>query len=117
VRFPVTFRFIVVAVLASIGWLGMLTRFSDWSWLLVCFAFLLYPSGKPDLSDSGMRRWIRGAGIQLIVTIAVVGAIFYLTKRGVAHTITAQWFILPVWLITLGLMFRDWRKQRGVADA
>jgi hypothetical protein len=95
----------------------MLTSFSEWSWLLICFAFLLYPNGTADLSDSGMRRWFRGAGIQLVVTVAIVGVMFYLAKRGMVHTITAPWFILPVWLLSLGLIFHDWHKQKGVADA
>jgi len=115
-KIPITLRFAVVAIFSSIGWLGMLTSFSEWSWLLICFSFLFYPGGTPDLSDSGMRGWLRGAGIRLIVTLAIVGVFFYLAKRGVMHTVTDPWFILPVWLITLGLIVRDWRKQRGVAD-
>ena len=109
-------RFALIAVLMTGGWLGMLTRYSDTGLLLLFIASLLYPRGEPDLSDSGMRRWLRGVGIRLI-GLFVLGVFYYLVAHKIAHAITDPWFILPLWVISLFAIYRDWRKQKGMADA
>ena len=115
-KISTTIRFAVIAVLMTGGWLGMLTRYSDTGLLLLFIASLLYPHGEPDLSDSGMLRWLRGVGIRLI-GLFLLGIFCYLAAHKLAHAITDPWFILPLWLISLFAIYRDWRKQKGLADA
>ena len=111
-----TIRFAVIAVLTTVGWLGMLARYTETGLLSFFIASLLYPRGEPDLSDSGMRRWLRGVGIRLI-GLFVLGIFYYLAAHKIAHVIITPWFILPLWLISLFAVYRDWRKQKGVVDA
>jgi len=81
---------------------------------LLAESFLL-PREVPDLSDSGMRRWLRGVGIRLAIVAAVVAIVFFhpFLSRGTAERVMFHpAFVLPVWLLMLWSLFRCWRGQK-----
>jgi hypothetical protein len=116
-------RFAGSAVLWTVGLLGLLTRFSGVSWcclyLAVLWDIFLTPHGVPDLSDSGMRRWLRGAGIRLVVVLLVVGLLVYfhpvVKAEMMERVIHNPAVVLPVWLLLLWSMHRRWHRLKGVA--
>jgi hypothetical protein len=113
-----TIRYAVIAVLLTAGWLGMLTRDGLISCYLLFLAVLLFPDDLSDLTDTAMRRWLRGLCIRLAVILLIVGGIVYFHRFDLVDAV-ARFFhhtvvILLLWLVSLWTLYRHWRKQRGL---
>jgi hypothetical protein len=85
---------------------------------LACFCIAAFLD-LPDLAHSGMRRWLLGVVIRMVVVLAVVG-MFYSRpplKDTEQHIIFHPAFVLPLVLLMLWSLYWRWRKQRGTSGA
>jgi hypothetical protein len=109
-------RFAAAAVFVLLSCFSLLARSEVVALAFFCIAAFL---DLPALSHSGMRRWVLGVAIRLVVVLAVAG-MFYSRPP----LINREHYILfhPAIVVLLGLLmlwslFSRWRKQRGISDA
>jgi hypothetical protein len=109
-------RFAAAAVFVLLMCFSLLARSEVIALACLCIAAFL---DLLALSHSGMRRWLLGVTIRLVVVLAVVG-VFYSRPP----LIDREHYILfhPAIVVLLGLLmlwslFSRWRKQRGMSGA
>ena len=115
-RNSTSIRFAAAAGFVLLLCFGLLARSEVVALVCLCIAAFL---DLPSLSHSGMRRWLLGVAIRLVVVLAAVG-MFYLRpplidteRRIIFHPA----FVVPLGLLMLWSLFWRWRKQRGMSGA
>jgi len=109
-------RFAAAAVLVILACSSLLARSLGVD--LVCFCIPAFLD-LPNLSHSGMRRWLLGVAIRLVVVVVVVG-MFYARPPLIdakQHILFYPAFVVPLGLLMLWSLFWRWRKQRGMSGA
>jgi len=115
-RNSTSIRFAAAAVLVLLACISLLARSAVVA--LVCFCISAFLD-LPALSRSGMRGWLMGVAIRLVVVLVVVGML-YSRPRLIdtdQHIIFHPAFVVPLGLLMLWSLFWRWRKQRGMAGA
>jgi hypothetical protein len=116
-----TIRFASIAVLLTVGWLGMLTPYGQMSYYVLFLAIFLVPDDLSDLTDTAMRRWLRGFCIKLTIILLIFGGIVCF-HRFVSWGAVSRFFhhtvvVLLFWLLSLWSLHRHWRKQSRSSHA
>ena len=115
----VIFRFVVAAMMVSLGCYALLAH---WSGAGIFFSFLPILT----MSRSEMTKPIpsRELLIFIIVVLAFVGVVIackWLVPSSVAADIQSVMrhpaFVIPFWILLLWSLYRIYRRRRGVADA
>jgi hypothetical protein len=113
-RNSTSIRFAAAALLVLLTCFSLLARFEAVALACFCIAAFL---DLPDLSHSGMRRWLLGLAIRLVVVLAVAGMFYFRPplKDAEQHIIFHPAFVAPLGLLMLWSLFWRWRKQRGMS--
>ena len=109
-------RFAAAAVLVLLACFGLLAHSAVVALACFCVAAFL---DLPDLSHSGIRHWVLGVAIRLVVVLALVG-MFYCRPRLIdteQQFLFKPVFVVPFGLLVLWSLFWNWRKQRGMSGA
>jgi hypothetical protein len=115
-RNSTSIRFGAAAVFVLLSCVSLLARAEVAAVVCICVAALL---DLPAISHSGMRRWLLGVAIRLVVVLAVVGILYFrpLLMRTRSNILFYPVFVVPLGLLMLWSLFWRWRKQRGVSGA
>jgi hypothetical protein len=119
-RNPTFIRFASAAILILLACVGLLCH--SVFLLAICLGINLFvvPRSYPDLSDAGMRRWLLGVAIKLVVLLSVVGLVWVhppASSGTIERIIYHPAFVAIFGLVSLWSLLRGWRKWRGLAGA
>jgi hypothetical protein len=115
-RNSTSIRFTAAAVLVILACSSLLAR--SLVVALACFCIAVFLD-LPNLSRSGLRRWLLGVAIRLVVVAAVVG-IFYSRPPLIDAKQDILFYpalVVPLGLLMLWSLYWRWRKQRGMSGA
>ena len=113
-------RFASAAILVLLACVGLLCHSVFLAVICLGINVFLAPRSYLDLSDSGMRRWLRGVALRLVVLLAVAGIVWFYPpaspgtfERIIYHPV----FVVAFGLLGLWSLFRGWRGRRELFGA
>ena len=115
----VTFRFVVAAMLVSLGCYALLAH---WSVVGIFFGFLpIVTMSRSEMTKPiPSRELLVFLGVVLAFVLVVI-ACKWLVSSSVAADIESVMrhpaFVFPFWILLLWSLYRLYRRQKGVADA
>ena len=119
-RNPTFIRFASAAILILLACVGLLCH--SVFLVAICLGINLFvvPRSYPDLSDAGMRRWLLGVALRLVVFLAVLGIVWFYPPASPGTR--ERMFYHPVFVVAFGLLglwslFRGWRGRRELVRA
>ncbi len=119
-RSPIFIRLAAAALLILLACVGLLCHSAFLAAMCLGINVFVVPRSYPDLSDAGMRRWLLGVAIRLVILLAVVGLVWvhpHASSGTFERIIYHPAFVVVFGLVGLWTLLRGWRKWRGLAGA
>lgn len=115
----ITFRFVVAAILVSLGCYALLAH---WTGASLFFSFLpiVIMSRSEMTKPIPSRELLVFTGVILAFVIVVIACKWFVPSSvadDVQNVMRHAAFVIPFWILLLWSLYRIYRRQKGVADA
>ncbi len=115
----VTFRFVVAAMVASLGCYALLAHWTVVGMFFGCVPFATM-SRSEMIKPIPSREFLIFIGVVLAFVIVVIASKWLVpnsVSTDIQSVIRHPAFVIPFWILLLWSLYRLYRKQKGVADA